>query len=111
VCGNIVALHQTHPSHEYRRLLVRGEQYQRGDRCGHGAPSWLFGTQDASPLRAASAAATASAASDLPRWRAVLAALIRILPARLRMHRLVTPGTVLRWHGRLITRKVCALAR
>jgi putative transposase len=29
--------------------------------------------------------------------RAVVAALIRLLPARLRMHRLVTPGTVLRW--------------
>ena len=37
--------------------------------------------------------------------RAVLAALIRLLPARLRMHRLVTPGTVLRWHCRLIARK------
>src|SRR5713226_3699539 len=37
--------------------------------------------------------------------RAVLAALIRLLPARLRMPRLVTPGTVLRWHRRLITRK------
>jgi len=37
--------------------------------------------------------------------RAILAALIRRLPAVLRGHRLVTPATLLRWHNRLITRK------
>src|ERR1043166_1293797 len=37
--------------------------------------------------------------------RAVLPAVIRLLPAKLRMHRLITPGTVLRWHRRLVARK------
>ena len=46
-------------------------------------------------------------AQPRPDWadRAVLAALTRLLPAVLRAHRLVTPGTVLAWHRRLITHK------
>ncbi len=31
--------------------------------------------------------------------------MIRLLPAAVRNHRLVTPGTVLRWHRRLAARK------
>src|ERR1700745_2730332 len=37
--------------------------------------------------------------------RVVLASLIRQLPRRLRVCRLVTPGTVLRWHRRLVRKK------
>src|SRR6476660_4799150 len=37
--------------------------------------------------------------------RAIFAALIRRLPTRLRDHRLITPGTILRWHRRLVRRR------
>jgi putative transposase len=47
------------------------------------------------------------AARPKPDWadRAMIAALARFLPSGVRLHRIVTPATLLRWHRRLLKRK------
>ena len=80
LCGWLILLGRSSASKDAERLVLLGT---RSPCCAAPSPRLRLDWAD----------------------RVVLATLIRLLPARLRMHRLITPGTVLRWHRRLVTRK------
>jgi hypothetical protein len=77
--------------------------------------SWLAllarssATKDAEILALRHEVAILRRANPMPKmtWpeRAVLAALARLLPKALRGYRIVTPGTLLRWHKRMVEAK------
>src|ERR1700745_999282 len=79
VCGWLVLLGRSQASKDAEILVVRHEVMVLHRQVARPRPDWAD--------------------------RAILAALARLLPAALRGGRLVTPGTLLAWHRRLITRK------
>jgi putative transposase len=93
VFGWLVLLGRSHAAKDVELLVLRHEVMVLRRQAVRLRPDWA----DRAVLAALS-------------WRrcpggAVLAALAQLLPAAVRAGRLVTPGTLLAWHRRLVTRK------
>src|SRR6266536_4160486 len=97
-----------HGTIAYRVTAAAASDLRSGGRLA-GAAGRSTASKDAELLVLRHEVAVLRRQTPRPRldWsdRAILAGLIRLLPAPARNYRLITPGTVLRWHRRLVAKR------